>query len=510
MDRSPCCASCKAPAHPDADFCVQCGARLEDPIPEPGDGVSKPEPALTVASSPSASVREPRARLHPTAWVGWALAVVLGASLAYHVMGGAWKRHGEEPSKGPGRLQAETDNPNAQRPDAARPTPVTAEQQKKIDQAWDEMFRETGSVSKKVDGPGISASQDVYKYSEFEAWSRFLPGTSLTQELVGGGGQKLVMTTTLKSKDRDSLKLSTKTRMSSMEVPAADREVRREETVNSACSKCGKTLESRRVGKGKVRIGNREVEVALVTFSHPNCAGNAVSGGMLVSDEVPGGVVRMDRSDEKGNTTIICTAFFTPGKTFRNDRVGGVLTFSVPEGFDINSHDIGPVIAEIIPKDQPRTLLGQVEYRTAYTQTVDASADDYLGIARMNRTQVFEIERVKRPSEYGEVLLQRIKYQNPEESHYNFHVILFIQRLKESLQLHFWIKEGPDEAVRSRQIEDIISTVRYTPPPGWTVEAPHGPLKPEKSINSPVEVEAMQKVLDNILRGKAGDNLRDD
>jgi hypothetical protein len=161
----------------------------------------------------------------------------------------------------------------------------------------------------------LAAVQDDYKFSEFESWNRHEAGASVTLE-GEAGGYKFTATTTLKSKDKDVLKVETKTKVSGMEmdIPAQEREIKNEE---AKCPACGKGAHGtfKKSGKEKVKIGDKEIEVTVIDFTSSDCEGKENGKGkMKVSDEVPGGLVSLESEAGGQKIKMVCSAYSKGGK----------------------------------------------------------------------------------------------------------------------------------------------------------------------------------------------------
>lgn len=167
---------------------------------------------------------------------------------------------------------------------------------------------------------GLLAAQENYKFDEFEAWNRFEAGASVTIEMETSG-MKISMTTTLKSKDKDVLKVETKTKIvgNEMDIPPQEREIKKETAEQSNCPSCGKAADShgsaKKTGTEKMKIGDQEIEVSVIEFSSSDCQGNAQGKGkMHVSDAVPGGLVKLETEAGGQKSAMACTAFSKGGK----------------------------------------------------------------------------------------------------------------------------------------------------------------------------------------------------
>ncbi len=154
--------------------------------------------------------------------------------------------------------------------------------------------------------------------SEWDNWNDFGVGSSVSLESETSG-MKMVMTTTLKKKEGDKLTVETVMEMSGMKMPGQERVIEKPKSggdtgAATKCPKCSKEAASHvkvtESGKEKVKVGDKEVECAVVEMKMSDCDGKeSGSSKSWYSKEIPGGTVKMEGKFGGMETKQVCTAF---------------------------------------------------------------------------------------------------------------------------------------------------------------------------------------------------------
>lgn len=154
---------------------------------------------------------------------------------------------------------------------------------------------------------------------EYKMWSKYKPGTMVKTKSVTSGGAEtqIETTTTLKEVTAEKLVLTSQTSMSVMgqkfEQPASDRDV----PAKTPTTPTPETPEGVRAGDVKSETGEETIEVAgkqvkaKWTQTTTKQGDTTTTAKVWQSDEIPGGLAKMESRMEGGDTPTTVTLTVT-------------------------------------------------------------------------------------------------------------------------------------------------------------------------------------------------------
>jgi hypothetical protein len=153
-----------------------------------------------------------------------------------------------------------------------------------------------------------------FKYSEWDAWNSFKEGSSVTIDMEASG-MKMKTTTTLKKKEAEVLTVESVTEMSGNKLPGQERKITKpkEGATDQNCKKCGKPAKDHvkwTEAKEKVKVGDKELECTKIDAKMNDCDGKEQGTSVSwYSNDVPGGIVKMEATYGGSTTKMACSAF---------------------------------------------------------------------------------------------------------------------------------------------------------------------------------------------------------
>lgn len=161
-----------------------------------------------------------------------------------------------------------------------------------------------------VMGVGLARAEEpapMVDNPQYQAWARYEVGSSETLEgnIDGGNGQKMSMlsTHTLKEKSGDQVTIEITV---TMEVMGQKHSSPPQQQVIHAKSEKQDVDE---VGKEEVSAAGRSFHCTVYEAHSPNPKADDAKAKIWVSDEVPGGVVKMEATTPHGSITSLLKSF---------------------------------------------------------------------------------------------------------------------------------------------------------------------------------------------------------